>query len=43
MTTFLAHWHAAIPGALIVFVAWALWKLCGVTGGKCKTGSDDDR
>ena len=37
-----AHWHVAIPGAVIVFVAWGLWKLCGVTGGRCKAGRDDD-
>jgi hypothetical protein len=41
--TFLAtNWYVAIPGALIIFVAWGLWKLCGVTG-KCRTtGSRDD-
>jgi len=36
MSFIATHWHVAIPGALIIFVAWAGWKLCG-----CNWKNDD--
>lgn len=38
MAALITHWYVAIPGVVIVFVAWALWQLCGMG---CN-GSDDD-